>query len=383
MRNGRAGAVQHRAVAVCIAHARELDIAATVKLNIAALGLGRIQNAKHAARGGHAVHGRVEQRSQAAHGQKELLRQKDDEEGSLKADLARGELQRGYDNAERGAHIDDQVHNANGAQLHHQQVHGRCAETLGLGVDALVPASIGLVDLKGGETLHGLQEHAAKIDIAAPVLGTDLFGVAHDHHNGDGDDRNAGEQQRGGKTRLAHEQYKQRDGCQAGKEELRQVAAKVHLELRGALDAGLDGLGGGDGLGVGGAECGELVVDERAHAADGLERGLVAGALGQVDGGGAHDDGGGERQGRLCEGIDGERGGKAVRDDAAQDARKHPHHRDVCHERDPLKQDACHNVGRCLRNQGEEPLLEHETSYAVTVPGGVLGSRLVSQMQLE
>ena len=295
MRNGRAGAVQHRAVAVCIAHARELDIAATVKLNIAALGLGRIQNAKHAARGGHAVHSRVEQRSQTAHGQKELLRQKDDEKGRLKANLARGELQHGYDNAERGAHIDDQVHNANGAQLHHQQAHGRCAETLGLCVDALVPAAIGLVDLKGGETLHGLQEHATQIDIAAPVLGTDLFGVAHDHHNGDGDDRNAGEQQRGGKTRLAHEQYKQRDGCQARKEELRQVAAKVHLELRGALDAGLDGLGGGDGLGVGGAECGELVVDERAHAADGLERGFVAGALGQVDGGGAHDDGGGER----------------------------------------------------------------------------------------
>ena len=295
MRNGRTGAVQHRAVAVCIAHARELDIAATVKLNIAALGLGRIQNAKHAARGGHAVHGRVEQRSQAAHGQKELLRQKDDEEGRLKANLSRGELQCGYDNAERGAHIDDQVHNANGAQLHHQQAHGRCAETLGLGVDTLVPAAIGLVDLKGGETLHGLQEHAAQIDIAAPVLGTDLFGVAHDHHDGDGDDRNAGEQQRGRKTRLAHEQYKQRDGRQAGKEELRQVTAKVHLELRGALDAGLDGLGGGDGLGVGGAECGELIVDERAHAADGLECGLVAGALGQVDGGGAHDDGGGER----------------------------------------------------------------------------------------
>ena len=246
-----------------------------------------------------------------------------------------------------------------------------------------MPAAIGLVDLKGGETLNGLQEHAAQIDIATPVLGTDLFGVAHDHHDGDGDDRNAREQQRGGKSRLAHEQYKQRDGCQARKEELRQVAAKVHLELRGALDAGLDGLGGGDGLGVGGAECGELVVDERAHAADGLERGLVAGALRQVDGGGTRDDGGGERQGRLCEGIDGERGGKAVRDDAAQDARKHPHHRDVCHQGDPFKQDARHNVGRCLRNQGEEPLLEHETSYVITVPGGVLGSRLVSQMQLE
>ena len=167
------------------------------------------------------------------------------------------------------------------------------------------------------------------------------------------------------------------------KEELRQVTAKVHLELRGALDAGLDGLGGGDGLGVGGAECGELVVDERAHAADGLERGLVAGALGQVDGGGAHDDGSGERQGRLCEGIDGARGGEAAGDDAAQDMREHPHHGDVCHERDPLKQDACHNVGRRLRNKGEEPLLEHGTSGVVTVPRGMLGSRLVSQMQLE
>lgn len=172
-------------------------------------------------------------------------------------------------------------------------------------------------------------------------------------------------------------------GAKPGKEELRQVAAKVHLELRGALDAGLDGLGGGGGFGVGGAECGELVVDERARAADGLEGGLVAGALSQVDGGGAHDDGDGERQGGLCERVDGERGGKAVRDDTAQDARKHPHHRDVCHERDPFKQDARHNVGRCLRNQGEESLLEHETSDAMTVPGGVLGSRLVSQMQLE
>ena len=383
MRNGRAGAVQHRAVAVCIAHARELDIAATVKLNIAALGLGRIQNAKHAARGGHAVHGRVEQRSQAAHGQKELLRQKDDEEGSLKANFARGELQRGYDNAERGAHIDDQVHNANGAQLHHQQAHGRCAETLGLGVDALVPVAVGLIHLKGGKTLNGLQEHAAQIDVAAPILGTDLFCVAHDHHDGDGDDRDAYEQQRGGKSRLAYEQHEQRDGCQAGKKELRQIAAKVYLELRGALHAGLHGLGGGDGFGIGRAERGELVVDERTHAADGFEGGLVTGTLRQIDGGGAHDDGAGERQGRLCEGIDGERGGKTVRDDAAQDARKHPHHRDVCHERDPFKQDARHNVGRCLRNQGEEPLLEHETSDAVTVSGGVLGSRLVSQMQLE
>ena len=61
-RDGRVGAVQHGTVAVGIAHAGKFDIAAAVKLNIAALGLGRIQNAEHAARGGHAVHGRVKQR---------------------------------------------------------------------------------------------------------------------------------------------------------------------------------------------------------------------------------------------------------------------------------------------------------------------------------
>lgn len=155
------------------------------------------------------------------------------------------------------------------------------------------------------------------------------------------------------------------------------------MELRGALDAGLHGLGGGDGLGIGGAERGEFVVHERAHAADGLEGGLVAGALGQIDGSGTHDDGCGERQGGLRERLDGERGREAAGENAAQDAREHPHHGDVCHERNPLKQDACHNVGRCLRNKGEEPLLEHETSDAVTAPRGMLGSRVVSQMQLE
>ena len=325
----------------------------------------------------------MKQRPQAAHGQKELLRQKDDEEGGLKANLAAGKLQCRHDNAERGTHVDDQVHDANGAQLHYQQAHGRPAKTFGLGVDALVPVAVGLVDLKGSEALNGLQEHAAQIDVAAPVLGADLFGVAHDHHDGDGDDRDAGEQQRGRQARLAHEQHKQCDGCQAGKEKLRQVAAKVHLELRCALDAGLHGLGGGDGLGVGGTERGELVVDERAHAADGLEGGLVTGALGQIDGSGAHDDGGGERRGGLHKRVDGEHGGEAAGDDATQDAREHPHHGNVCHERNPLKQDACHNVGRCLRNKGEEPLLEHETSGVVTVPHGMLGSRLVSQMQLE
>lgn len=154
-------------------------------------------------------------------------------------------------------------------------------------------------------------------------------------------------------------------GAKAEKKELRQVAAKVHLELRGALDAGLYGLGGGDGLGVGRAQRGELVVDERTHAANGLEGGLVAGALRQIDGSGTHDDGGGERQGGFCERVDGERGGQSTGDDAVQDAREHPHHRDVCHQRDPLKQNTGQNVGRCLRDEREEPLLEHETSDAV------------------
>ena len=220
------------------------------------------------------------------------------------------------------------------------------------------------VDLERGEALHGLEEHTAQVDVAAPVLRADLLCVTHHHHDGDGDDGHADKQQRGGKAGLPHEQDEQGDRCQTGKEELRQVAAKVDLELRGALNARLHGLGGRDGLGIRRAECAELVVHECAHAAHGGKGRPVARTLREVDARCAQGDGGAERGQGVAQRMHRARRAKAADKDTLDESREDPHHGDVAGERDPFEHDACNDVGGRLGNEGEEALLEHGTSGA-------------------
>lgn len=228
-----------------------------------------------------------------------------------------------------------------------------------------MPGGVGAVDLEGGKPLHGLEEHAAGVDVAAPVLRTNLLGIAHDGHDGGRDERHAHHEHGRGEARLPHEQGKQRHRGKQRIEELRQVAAKADLQLACALDAGLHGLGCGDGLGVAGAELRELAVHEPAHAAHGEKRRPVALALGQVDGDDADEQGDGERRGGLAHGRwcgcgrcrrDGRRDrrgkhagrlghpGRNRLEPDAHDARERPHHRDVGHQGEPLAHEARHDV---------------------------------------
>ena len=103
------------------------------------------------------------------------------------------------------------VRNLNGGMIVYQQsiagmMNTKTIDTLQIQSDSTFTLTLPVEDYERVNfILYGKAVLGSQIDIAAPVLGTDLFGVAHDHHDGDGDDRNAGEQQRGGKTRLAHE----------------------------------------------------------------------------------------------------------------------------------------------------------------------------------
>ncbi len=230
-----------------------------------------------------------------------------------------------------------------------------------------MPVLVGAIDFEGGEALHGLEEHAAQINVAAPVLRTDLFGVAHDHHDGDGNHGHTDQQQRGGKAGLPHKQDKQGERCQTRKEELRQIATKVDLQLRGALDTCLHGLGGRDGLGIGRAERAELVVHDRAHAAHGGKGRAVAHALREIDARGAQDNGAAEYGQRAAERRDSAGHVGAASKDALDQARKHPHNGDVAGECDPFEYNARNDVGGRLGNEGEEALLEHGTSGFMTV----------------
>lgn len=101
-----------------------------------------------------------------------------------------------------------------------------------------------------------------------------------------------------------------------------QVGAEVALELLGALDADLDGLGGGDRFAVSRPELHELAVDLGANGLLGGGRSLLPHDLGAGLARHAHDDG---RRGSADEGESALRVGDvshAPLDDGRLDAEK-------------------------------------------------------------
>ena len=126
---------------------------------------------------------------------------------------------------------------------------------------------IGRIDLQRGEALNGLEEHAAQIGVAAPIIAHGATGDFLHGHNGRRNKRHAYEQRHGGRKRQRRKRYEQRNGGKHGIEQLGQILAEIALKLLGALDAHLHGNARCDGFVIGGAKGDELIVDLLANGA--------------------------------------------------------------------------------------------------------------------
>ena len=305
-----------------------------------ALGLGRVQDGKHLVGGGHAVHGRMEERPERAQRDEELRRQEHHGKGREQGDLAVRELNERHDDAHRRAAEREQVHDRDRVQLHAQKPHRRTAKRLGLLVHARMALPVGLVDLERGQTLQVLEERAAQVGVGAPVGAHDALGDLLHRHDGQGDERHARQEGRRRGQAQGREAREQREGGQNRVEQLRDVLAEVALQLLAALHAHLHGLGSGHPLGVGGPEAHELVVHLLAHRAlGGLRRGQPA-TLRARQARHAHRDGGRRRAPQAPK--------PRAHVEHAFEPRLHEqaeqnHERHVGRERDPLQRHVGHD----------------------------------------
>ena len=348
---------KHRALAVervAYAAARNADMRRIDRARAVAP-LRRVQDGEHPVGGGHAVHGRMEERPQRAQGQEELGRQEHEGERRAEPDRARRVLPQHHDDAHRRAAEGEQVHDGDGVQLHAQKAHGGAAEALGLVVHALVRPPVRLVDLEGGEALDVLEEPAAEIGVRAPVALHDALGDLLDGHDGRRDEGHAREQghdRRQGQGRQAGEQGER---GQHRVEELRQVRAEIALQLLDALHADLHGLPGGGMLAVRRPQAHELVVHLLAHGALGRLACSQAHALRERLACEARGDGQGGGAGQPSGGLGVSRTGHQPLHERSDEQEQ----RDVGQKADPLE----HDVGRDelggRRHEGEQSLVEH------------------------
>ena len=370
-RNRGIHALEHHVVPVRVAHAGAHHVARAIELGAPALRHRRVQDAEHRLRRAHAVHGRVEERTQTAHGQEELLGEKHHGKGPGKADGAHRKLPHGEDDARRRAAERHQVHDGDGGELHAEHLHRGQTEALGPLVHAFVPAGVRLVDLERGEPLHRLEEAAAQVNIGIPVLPRHALRPAHHHHDGRGDERHHHHEDRRGQRGQTDQADEEHHGGDDRVEELGQVPAKVDLELLSALDARLHRLGRGDAFRVRGAELGQLIVHTLANGPLCQVGGAIARALGQVDGDGAHEDGSRKRRqvpraagrhGHGDRGVDGRAvrpGNERNRAHGADEPAQGQDDEHVHEQGDDLGDHGCDDIGHHAGHELHKPLIEH------------------------
>ena len=260
-------ALEHLAPPIVgIAHATAYDVRIARVNRVRAVNRQRrVEDRIHFLGGSHAIHRRMEKRTQSAHGNEELARQEHDRECGGECRRANRELPQHGDDANRRSAECEQVHNGDRIQLHGKQAHRRFAKAFRRLVHFLVLLGVGRRDFQRGEALNSLEEHAAQIGIAAPVI---AHGTARDFLHGHDRRRNewhAHEQRHSGRKRQRSKRHEQRNGRDQGIEQLGHILAEIALELLGALDAHLHSDAGGNRFVVRGAKGDELIVDLLAN----------------------------------------------------------------------------------------------------------------------
>ena len=289
-----AGEVEIQAVQrlffVSIAKVQVTAVDGTISIRLGGLagGFGQVQQLKDLIAGGHAVHSYMEVGPQRAHGQEEIRRQQQDAERAAQADMTDRQLPRGDTDAQRRTAVGDDVHHNDGVQLHGQHLHRHFAEVLGLAVHGLVAGFVGLVDLQGGQALQVFKEAIAQGGILAPVFAQQPLGKFLHSHDGNRDQRHADHQDDRCLYADRGQHHKQGDRCQHGVEKLRQVRAKVGLQLLDAFACQLQYLGGGHSLGVAAAQAQQFFVNRTAQRLFYSAAGVVAGRSRAAGAGGTH-----------------------------------------------------------------------------------------------
>ena len=214
---------------------------------------------------------------------------------------------------------------------------------------------IGRINLQRGEALDSLEEHAAQIGVAAPIIAHGAAGDFLHGHDRRRNERHAHEQRDGGRKRQRRERHEQRNGRNQGIEQLGHILAEIALELLGAFNAHLHGNARCDGFAVGGAKGDEFIVDLLANDAFRLSGRALPHALRRRLARHAHDNcrhGSGHHANRHS-GV-----GRAL-ERGLQKYANHNEQRDVAHERYPLEQHVGKNVFCGARHHSKQAFIEH------------------------
>ena len=214
---------------------------------------------------------------------------------------------------------------------------------------------IGRIDLQRGEALDGLEEHAAQIGVAAPIIAHGAAGDFLHGHNGRWNERHAYEQRHGGRKRQRRKRYEQCDGGKHGIEQLGHILAEIALELLGALDAHLHGNARCDGFVIGRAKSDELIVNLLANGAFRLSGRALPHALRRCLACHAHRNsqrGSGKHANRNLR-----RCGALKRQ--LQKLAHYHEQRDVAHQRNPLEAHVGKNIFCGAWHHSKQAFIEH------------------------
>ena len=229
--------------------------------------------------------------------------------------------------------IGDEVHDDDRVQLHREHAHGHAAEGLGFLVHLVRLGLVRLKDLQGREALEILKETVAKLGVLLPIRRKQAAGDGLHRRDGDGNKRHARDEARRNRKGDGRDADKKGDGRQKRIEELRQVEAKVRLDLLDALARHLYDLGCGNLLRIGGSQAEHLVVERAAQRLLNTARGEIPHMRRGARGCKAH--------GKAARGTHDRRQGEGDRDASLEQGIHHQRHAcdqgDVGHERHPLQ----------------------------------------------
>lgn len=237
-RNVRRDAVEHRLFPVIgEGHVFEPYIAVKACGNLrSALVLGSIENLEKLVARRHTVHRNMEERAEQAQGQEEIRGKHNDKKRLRQCYHSVCRLKYRDNNAGGAARICDDIHDADGVQLHGKHLHGDTPELLRLFVHLNVLSLIGLIYLEGRESLNILKERVAEIDIYSPVFAQQPFCYLLHRDYRKRNQRHADEKHERGFPADKREHRKKRYRRKHGKEELRQIFSEIKLKLIDTLD---------------------------------------------------------------------------------------------------------------------------------------------------
>ena len=202
----------------------------------------------------------MEERAEQAQGQEEIRGEHNDKKRLRERYRAVCHLTYCDDNADRAARICDDIHDADGVQLHGEHLHCDASELLRLFVHLDILSLVRLINFESCESLNIFEERVAEIDIHSPVFAEQAFCYLLHRDYRKRNQRHADEKHERGFPADKREHRKERNRREHRKEELRQIFAEIKLELIDTLDKDLEHLGGRNFFMIRRAHAGKLFV---------------------------------------------------------------------------------------------------------------------------